>query len=233
MPPAPTRYFNDYAGVVRPATVQQLNTRLESFEKESSSQIWVVIFPKMQSDSSVADYTQRVADSWKVGLKGKDNGAVLFVFVNDRQMFLQVGRGLEGVIPDAIAKRITEDVIKPHFRTGDYDGGLTVGVNAIIQAARGEFKGTGRTVAQNLRARHLPWPTIIFFAIFFIFIARSFRRRGTIYGRRGYSSGGGWFMGGGGWGSGGGGGWSSGGSSGGFASGGGGSFGGGGAGSSW
>jgi uncharacterized protein len=236
IPPVPTRYFNDYAGAVSAATAQELNSRLEQFEKDTSSQIVVAIYPKMQSDSSVQDYTVRVAQKWQVGQKDKRNGAVLFVFTEDRQMFLQVGYGLEGAIPDATAKQITEFEIKPHFKNGNYDAGLRAGVDAILKAARGEYKGTGRTVAQRGRSvDSIPFVFwIILFFIIFALATRRRRRRGRVYRRTGWDpwSGGTWGGGSsGGW-SGGGGGWS-GGSSGGSFSSGGGDFGGGGAGSSW
>jgi len=223
MPPAPARYFNDYAKVVSPNMAQQLDRALENFERETSSQILVAVYPKMQSDSSIEDYTVRVAQSWRVGQKAKDNGAVLFVFIQDRKMFLQVGYGLEGVLPDALCKRIIEDEIKPGFKAGDYDSGLAAGVSAILAATKGEYKGTGRTVADggsNNRGRGFPPALIIIlFLVFMFIIPLSRRRRGGFF----YTSGG--------WGSSGGG-WSGGGGGGGF-SGGGGSFGGGGAGGSW
>jgi len=227
MPPAPPRYFNDYANATRPPTRDQLNRTLEQFEKDTSSQIIVAVFPKMQSDSSIEDYTQRVAESWRVGQKAKNNGAVLFVFINDRKMFIQVGYGLEGPIPDAIAKRIVADEITPRFRSGDFDAGLSAGVNALMSAARGEYKGTGRTAAQGGNKPRLPI-IVIFILIIIVFSVLGSFRRATSFGRRGRS----------GWvapiifGGGGGGGWSGGGGGGGF-SGGGGSFGGGGAGGSW
>src|SRR6516165_10000809 len=121
IPPAPAHYFNDYAGVFSAATATQLDHQLEQFERGTSSQILVAIFPKMQSDSSIEDYTVRVAQSWKAGQKGNDNGAVLFVFIQDRKMYIQVGYGLEAALPDAICKRIIENEIKPYFKTGNYD----------------------------------------------------------------------------------------------------------------
>jgi uncharacterized protein len=230
IPTAPARYFNDYANVVSAATSERLNKTLEDFEKTSSSQIVVAVFPKMQSDSSIEDYTFRVKETWKVGQKGKNNGAVLFVFIQDRKMFLQVGYGLEGALPDALCKQIIEYEIKPRFKTGDYDGGLTAGVAAILAATKGEYRGTGRTVAEG----HGNGSGIIFLVLFgFVFLMIIFtaiRRAGrTIYHGGGWSTGSGWS----GWSSGssGGGGFSSGGG-GGF-SGGGGSGGGGGAGGSW
>jgi uncharacterized protein len=228
MPPAPAHYFNDYVPVVSMATAAQLNRQLEDFERATSSQILVTVFPKMQSDSSIEDYTLRVAQSWRIGRKDKNNGAVLFVFVQDRKMFLQVGYGLEGAIPDALAKRIIEDEIKPHFRSGDYEGGLRAGVTAILQAARGEYKGTGHTVTERTGVPTWMIGIIVAFIIL-ILLGRllSHSMGGAVYTRGGRTTSY-WGWGGGGFSSGGGGG-----SSGGGFSGGGGSFGGGGAGGSW
>jgi uncharacterized protein len=231
IPPPPAAYFNDYANVVSAGTAAQLNQTLEDFERQSSDQIVVAVFPKMQSDSSIEDYTVRVARSWLVGQKNKNNGAVLFVFVQDHKMFLQVGYGLEGVLPDALGKRIIDEQITPRFKAGDFDGGLTAGVRAVIAATKGEYKGTGATVSDRQPPHGSSSPflgfgfivlivIIVFFArgsgMFFpwLFLSSSGSSRG--WGGGGFSSGGGGFSGGGG----------------GF-SGGGGSFGGGGAGGSW
>jgi uncharacterized protein len=224
MPPPPAQYFNDYAGVISPATAAQLNRRLEQFERAASSQIVVAIFSKMQSDSSIEDYTVRVAQSWKVGQQDKNNGAVLFVFTQDHKMYLQVGYGLEGVLPDALCKRIIADEITPHFKAGDFNAGLIAGVNAILAAAKGEYKGTGRTVAE--KGPYTEFAPVFIFAFVFLIITLLGvfgRRGGLVYTGVGRTGGG--------WSGGGGGGFSSGGG-GGF-SGGGGSFGGGGAGGSW
>jgi len=228
IPPKPAGYFNDYAGVVSKEAALHFNEQLAQFERETSNQVVVAVFPKMQSDSSIEDYTQRVAQSWGVGQKDKRNGVVLFVFIEDRKMFIQVGYGLEGALPDITAFDITEYRIKPHLRSGDYEGALATGIDLICKAIRGEYKGSGKTVAeQHGRASAPGFLFFIIFIIVLIVISRVARRLGGY----GYSSGRGgpiFFPTGGG-----GGGWSSGdGGSGGF-SGGGGSFGGGGAGSSW
>jgi len=233
IPPAPTQYFNDYAHVVSPDVASQLNQKLEQFERDTSDQIVVAVFPKMQSDSSIEDYAVRVFRAWKVGQKDKNNGAVLFVFVQDHKMFLQTGYGLEGALPDITCKRIIDDEIAPRFKAGDFNGGLTAGVQAIMAAVKGEYQGNGTTVAESRGTGSTPInPALIFIAIigFFILLSviRSRRRGGWFY------TGGGWY--GGGWGGGGGGGWGGGGFSGGGGggfSGGGGSSGGGGAGGSW
>ena len=231
MPSKPDGYFNDYAGVIDRATALQLNEQLAQFERETSTQIVVAIYPNMQSESSVDDYTQRIAQTWGVGQKGRNNGAVLFVFVANHQMFIQTGYGVEGALPDATAYDITHNVIAPFFKKNDYAGGLKAGTTAMMQAVRGEYKGTGRTRKEGEGgAGGVPIGLIVFLIIVIIIIVsnRSARRRGGY----GYSRGGGPFIGGFG-----GGGWSGGGSSGGGGfsgfSGGGGSFGGGGAGSSW
>jgi uncharacterized protein len=232
IPPKPDRYFNDYAGVISKSAALRFNEELARFERETSDQVVVAIFTKMQSESDIADYTQRVAQAWGVGQKERRNGVVLFVFVQDRKMFIQVGYGLEGALPDITAFDITEYKIKPHFRNGDYEGGIAVGIDSIFKAIRGEYKGSGNTVAERNR-RGGGAPSFLFFIIFLIAliaISRIMRRLGGY----GYSSrrGGPIFFPGGG----GGGGWSSGGGGGGGFSGfggGGGSFGGGGAGSSW
>jgi uncharacterized protein len=242
IPAPPTAYFNDYANVVSASTAQQLNQKLEQFERDTSNQIVVAIYPEIQSDSSIEDYTVRVAESWKVGQKLKNNGAVLFVFIQNHKLYIQVGYGLEGALPDALCKQIIDTEITPHFKQGDYDGGLTAGVNAILAATKGEYKGTGATVQESKGDNSagiffVVFISIIVLGIIFRWIASAHSY--ATYSNRGYghgmwywllysmlaNSGGGGYSGG-----------SSGGGSfggGGGFSGGGGSFGGGGAGGSW
>lgn len=228
IPPRPARYFNDFALAVSKATAEKLNGELETLEKTDTSQIIAVVYSKMTSASSVEDFTYRTAQAWGFGQKGKNNGAVLFVFIQEHKIYIQVGYGLEGVLTDALCRQIIETEIKPKFRVNDFDGGLTAGVEALIGAAKGEYKGTGKTNAQTkTRSRqHFPW--WILFVILMAVLSSRRRSRGWYYtggGPMGWGGGG--FGGGGGWGSGGGGG------GGGGASAGGGSFGGGGAGSNW
>jgi uncharacterized protein len=235
IPPKPAGYFNDYAGVVPKDVALQLNEKLAQFERETSVQIVVAVFPRMQTDSSIDDYTRRIAKAWDIGQKETKNGAGLFVFVEDHKLFIQTAYGLEGALPDATCFDITHNIIAPHFKKNDYAGGLTAGIDAMMQAVRGEYKGSGKTVAES-RGRGANNGSALLFVIIFIIvmimIARASRKRGRGFSSRGPFIGpfiGGW---------GGGGGWSGGGSSGGGFSGfsgggGGGSFGGGGAGSSW
>jgi uncharacterized protein len=237
MPPKPDRYFNDYAGVVQKDVALQLNEKLAQFERDTSVQLVVAVFRKMESDSSIDDYTRRIAKAWDIGQKETRNGAALFVFIEDRKMFIQTAYGLEGALPDATCFDITHNVIAPAFKGGNYAGGLSAGIDAMMQAVRGEYKGTGKTALES-RSRNSgdgsPFLLLILFIFFMIMISRAARKKGYGYSRQGPFVGpyfGGWGGsggGGGGWSSGGGGGFS--GLSGG---GGGGGFGGGGAGSSW
>jgi len=237
IPPAPPRYFNDYAGVVSRPVADQLNTRLEQFERESSDQLLVVLYPKMESDSSVEDYTVRVAQAWHAGQQGKNNGAVLFAFMQEHKLYLQVGYGLEPVLPDATAKRIIEEEIVPRFRARDIDGGMTAAVGAMIAATKGEYKGTGRTHAEG-RTGGTSSPLVFFVLVIIISIVVDIIRRAAtrpfvyLNPRRRSLASNLWWLGGGGGGGFGGFGGGGGGGGGGF-SGGGGSFGGGGAGGSW
>lgn len=232
IPPKPAAYFNDYAGVVSKEAAHRFNERLAQFERETSNQVLVAVFPKMQSDSEIADYTRRIAEKWDIGQKGSQNGTALFVFVQDRKMFIQTAHGVEGALPDITCFDITEYQIKPHFRNNDYEGGFAAGIDSIFKAIRGEYKGSGTTVTER-RGRSGPpsFLFFIFFVVILIVISRITQRRGGY----GYSSGRsgpvfipmGFGGGGGGWSSGGGG------FSGFTGGGGGGGFGGGGAGSSW
>jgi len=235
IPPKPQRYFNDYANGVSLPVQQELDRKLEALEKSDGSQIVVAIYPKMQSDSSIEDYANRVFKAWGVGQKTTNNGAVLFVFPQDRRLRIEVGYGLEGAIPDATANDIIRNRITPALRSNDYDGALRMGVDSLIQAAKGEYKGSGRTVAQNQRGKKKNITGLIWLGLFlFLIVGSTRRKRGYLYGGRGRSGWGGpiWW-GGGGWGGGtSSGGGSGGGWSGGF-SGGGGISGGGGASGSW
>jgi uncharacterized protein len=229
IPPKPDRYFNDYAGVVSPGAAQRFNEQLAQFERETSNQIVVAVWRTMPSQSSIEDFTQRTFQAWQVGQKGRNNGAVFFVFVDDHRMRIQPGYGLEGALPDITCNEIIRDAVAPRFRANDFEGGLSAGIDLIFKAIRGEYKGSGKTVRESGSSQNNPAGLLIFFFVLVIILLamRASRRLG---GYR-YTGGGGPFVSGN-WGSGGGG-WSSGG--GGFSgfSGGGGSSGGGGASGSW
>jgi uncharacterized protein len=235
LPPPPTAYFNDYAGLVSAADAQRLDAKLREFAAQTSTQVVVTVFKNLPSPS-LEDFTVRAAQSWRVGRKDWDNGAVLFVFVDDRKMRIETGYGLEGALPDQLAGRILDEQVRPRFRTGDWTGGLEAGIDGIIAATRGEYKAPPKP-KPNPAVPIVTLLLIVLFVILFIWLAAHGSRNASVgrtYGPRGWRGGGGWGSGGGGGGgSWGGGGWSGGGGGGGGFSGGGGSFGGGGASSSW
>jgi uncharacterized protein len=237
IPDKPAKYVTDRAGVLGAERVDALSLELEQFERDTSNQILVWIDRKVPERFTLEDFAVRAAQKWKAGQAATDNGAVLFVFVDDRKLRIEVGYGLEGVIPDATAKQIIDNEIVPRFRSDDYPGGVEAGVNALILAAKGEYKGSGSTVAERSGRRRtnmggclVPIIFVLFFFLLPILARQGSRKRRRTFGGSGWWTG----MGGGGW-SGGGGGWSGGGGGGGGGgfSGGGGSFGGGGASGSW
>ena len=141
LPPKPAQFVSDRAGILSPSTVAALNARLDSFERETSNQVIVGTFSNVPDGYVLEDFTQRTAEAWGVGQRKEDNGVALFVFPNDRKTRIEVGYGLEGALPDVLAKRIIENEILPAFRKGDFDSGVLRGVNAILQASRGEVQG--------------------------------------------------------------------------------------------
>ncbi len=233
LPPKPSDYVLDEAGVFTAGRRTELAQRLAQFERESSNQLLVVVIPRVPDGYVMEDYTQRTAEAWGAGRKERDNGLVLFVFPASREMRIEVGYGLEGAVPDGLANRIINDEIVPAFRAGDMPGGIERGVTALMAASKGEYVGSGRTAAEEKAPEEmiaLPIFWLILLIIVIIAVQRSNARGGRVYqpsGRRDvlFPSSGSRM--------GGGGGFSGGGFGGGGFSGGGGGFGGGGASGRW
>jgi uncharacterized protein len=147
-PPRPEGYVTDLAGVMDEARRKALNERLAQFERETSSQVLVYVDRKLPAGTTLEEFANASFRAWKVGQKDRDNGVVFFAFVDDRKMRIEVGYGLEGAIPDARAKQITSGVVVPAFKKGDFAGGVERASDALMKAARGEYQGTGATVAE-------------------------------------------------------------------------------------
>jgi len=128
---------NDLARMLPPDRAQALDERLAAFERETGHQIAVLTIPSLQGDT-LEGFSIRVAEAWKIGQKGFDNGVILLIVRDDRKLRIEVGYGLEGILPDAISSRIIREVIVPRFRENDYAGGIEAGVNAILQVTKGE-----------------------------------------------------------------------------------------------
>jgi uncharacterized protein len=150
VPPLRAR-VNDLAGMLSPGGAQTLEERLAGFERETGHQIAVLTIPSLEGDA-IEDFGIRVAEAWKIGKKGFDNGAILIIAQKERKLRIEVGYGLEGVLPDAIASRIIREVIVPRFRDGDFSGGIVAGVNAILQVTKGEHLPEAARRAKGQRA---------------------------------------------------------------------------------
>ena len=183
--PKPNRYVTDRSGFLPSERAAALNEKLAAFERSTSDQVLVYVDRRVPDWTTLEELGARSIREWGVGRKGKSNGVIFFVFPDERKMRIEVGYGLEGVITDARAHRITDEVVKPFFQRGDWAGGIEAGVDAILAAARGEpFGGTGKTAAEAHRRVSGPSPIFLvvgvlflgFWALMAFFIVRGIRR---------------------------------------------------------
>jgi uncharacterized protein len=129
----------DRAEVLSPATEEQLATLLEAHEQATTNQVAVLTIPSLEG-STVEEVADAVFNTWGLGQAGRDNGVLLLVARDDRELRIEVGYGLEGALTDAEAGRIIRNVIVPAFREGDFDGGVTAGVSAILGTLEGTYE---------------------------------------------------------------------------------------------
>lgn len=217
--------INDYARLLSASEIEKLESQLYEFEAQTSNQIAVLIIPTLAGES-IEGYAIKVAEKWRLGTAEKDNGVLLLIALEERQLRIEVGYGLEGALTDMLASQIIRYEIAPHFKQGDYFAGLQAGLTAIMQATRNEYQGEpGRRKDHEEELGKLI--SFLFFFILFVILGLTRRGRRGLLGALILSSlfrngGGGWRSGGG----------FGGGGFGGF-SGGGGGFGGGGASGGW
>jgi len=164
--PRLTGYVNDYAGMLSPQTKATLEQELRAFEQSDSTQIVIVTIPSLQGEV-LEQFSLKVAEAWKIGQKGKDNGIIFLVSKEDRKLRVEVGRGLEGKLTDLMAGRIIDLVVKPRFKRGDFDGGFIMGAHALIDATRGEFKGDQQTGSRQRAKSSQGISRLFTFVIFF------------------------------------------------------------------
>ena len=221
--PEPVRFVNDLSGILGGNT-NALESKLIAYNDSTSTQIVVVTVPSLNGYEA-ADYSQRLAELWGIGQKGKNNGLLILVVTDPKahKIIIEVGYGLEEFVPDAKAKWIIDNLMKPDFTKGDFAGGIDAAINEIMNKTSGAYKREGSEVDKKTKGGGGNWS--VWLIITGVIIVSLFMKRGGGGGYSRYSSGG-FYGGGGGFGGGFGGGSSSG-------SFGGGSFGGGGAGGNW
>ncbi len=152
--PALTGRVVDRAGVLARSDVESITDLLRGFEQQTGGQIAVLLVRTTQGEP-VENFSLRVAEAWKLGRKGQDKGALLVVALDDRRMRIEVGYGLEGVLPDAKAKRIIAEVIAPQFKLGQYGQGIREGIAAMGRTVKG---GEVTPTRQRSAQRHLGGP---------------------------------------------------------------------------
>ena len=177
--PNPPRLVNDLAHMLRPEEEQALEQKLVNYNDTTSTQIAVVTVTSL-GPYDIADFAYRIGETWGVGGKGKNNGILILVSKNERKVNISTGYGMEGSVPDALAKRIIEQIIKPAFRQNDFYGGINSATDQIILLASGQYKAEPRADRDSGSSPVLFWVIIGLLALFII--SRMFRGGG---GRRG------------------------------------------------
>lgn len=172
IPPLQAR-VTDQTNMLDAATRQALEAKLAAFEQAKGSQIAVLIVATTEPEA-IEQYSIRVVDSWQLGRRDVDDGVLLLFAMQDRAMRIEVGRGLEGAIPDAIAKRVIAEVITPHFQAGNFAAGIDAGVSALIKLVDGEPLPEPVSTHDGGIAMHDTGPTILIIAILIGGILRIF-----------------------------------------------------------
>ena len=137
-------HVTDFTNTLEFSEWRSLETQLKRFEDSTSTQIAVVMIQSLQGED-ITDYSLKIAEANKIGTKGKDNGLLILIAKEDKEIRFEVGYGLEGSLPDALCDQIIRNEIRPRFRDGDYYGGISAGLDAVIEATKGEYKAESRT----------------------------------------------------------------------------------------
>jgi uncharacterized protein len=180
----------DEAGILDGATRTALTQKLAALEMKTTDQLVVATVKSLQG-TSVEDYANRLFREWKPGQQGKNNGVLMLVAPSERKVRFEVGYGLEGTMPDAVAKLIIENGVLPRFRAGDFAGGITRGVDDAIQVLTGDAEEWKQRAAQRPKLNSVPVnAAVAFFAvvvialILFSLMNYHSRRRPAVAGRR-------------------------------------------------
>ena len=184
--PPPGQWVTDQAGLLTPTEAQTLTQTLRFYADSTSTQIIVVTVPDL-GGADIATYATELGQQWGVGQQGKDNGVVILVSRDDRQVFIATGFGLEGAIPDVVAGRIVREIITPNFKQGRFYAGLAGAVDALILAAAGEFTADGPTPSYTPQDNEQDVFGLLFVVfIIILFVISAMRNRGGGGGGRRY-----------------------------------------------
>jgi len=159
---------NDVAGILSNSTHAEVESLLKAHEDSTSNQVAVLIISSLEGES-LEEFSIKVAETWKLGQKGKDNGVLLFVAKDDRKVRIEVGRGLEGDLTDQTCGMIIRHEVIPRFRDGDFDAGVRAGVLAILDAIKGSYKPEENGNLGNIGGRMLAF--LFFLVVIGIFTA--------------------------------------------------------------
>jgi len=162
---------NDYALILQPDIVSSLNQKLKELEASDSTQL-MVLTVKSLGEETIEDFANKVFNTWGIGGKKLDNGVLLVISFNERKIRIEVGRGLEGKLPDVLAGRIIRDDIAPLLKKNNWDEGITVGVDSIVKSIKGEYEVDNSSKFYSVIYKALE--ILIFFVVYllvpFIFV---------------------------------------------------------------
>ena len=180
-------YVNDYADMISSTTENEIESKLKSLEETDSTQIVFLTIPSLEGEA-LEEYSIKVAETWKIGQKNKDNGAIFLVSKNDRKMRIEVGYGLEGVITDLLAGRIIDNVAAPYFRNGEMDKGFIAVADALIGSSKGEYTADKLPSAKKTKEGTFPSIVFILIIVFWFNFSRIFPKgiRGILGGIFGF-----------------------------------------------
>ncbi len=174
--PELSAWVTDYTNTLTSSEINNLSVRLKSFADSTSSQIVILMIPTL-NNYPLEMYSYSVAAKNKIGTKGNDNGILVLIVKDDKKARIEVGYGMEGALPDALASSIIRNVMIPFFKKGDYYDGLYQGINAVILATKGEYKAVPQSSSgKDKSSKFVTFIFLIFFLLFFLF--RGGRRRG-------------------------------------------------------
>ena len=193
VPHQPHGYVNDYSGVINDADEQVITAWTQELDKKTTAQVAVVTV-RTTKPEAIAQYSMRIFDEWKIGQKGKDNGALLVVAIDDREAWITTGYGVEGILPDVLCSKIVRDIMVPYFKEGRYSEGIREGTKAIVsfiaKDAQIQITGEENEIESIVNSSDsipvavgiILWILIVVVVLFLIF---SSRRNGYWYGGSG------------------------------------------------